>query len=110
VTYRELAGPTLTRVTVSADQAAALEQAARSCGDRPEQWGLGGAFLAQRLIDPALLVNGALPRMILLVNHLVAALADDLQAEAIETRTDKGATQTSTLALFGGLLQYIPSA
>jgi len=110
VTYQELPGPTVARVTVSSDQAAALEQAARSCGDPPEQWGLGGAFLDQRLVDPALLVNGLLPRTILLVNDLVAALADDLQAEAIEAPADEGAAQTSTLALFGGLLQYIPSA
>lgn len=103
VTYQRLGGPTQSRITLTNDQATALEQAAHQHGDAPIEWGLDEPDSWNRPLDRLRFVHALVPHIISLVDDLVAALADDVGAPAADLPTGKMAGDIWTLALLGGL-------
>lgn len=103
VTYQRLGGPSESRITLTNDQATALEHAAHQHGDSPSAWGLDEPDAWKRRLDPLRLVHAWVPHMISLVDDLVGALADDLGAPTATPPAGKMVGDIWKLALLGGL-------
>jgi hypothetical protein len=110
VTYHRLPGPSESRITLTPDQATALERAAQQHGDSPAAWGLDDKDEFERRLDPLLFINAFVPHAISLLDDLVGAFADDLAAPAAEPAKRKLGDDIWKLALLGGLSGRVRTA